>query len=99
MEIILGSLVAIVLICSYAIYNLLKKVESYEDVVTDQVKYLQNISNYIGESRKLIETLDSQGTFQSDDEVGYFFNTLKEIQEELNKYMLPENYGKKESTE
>lgn len=99
MEIILGILVAIILICSYAIYNLLRKVENYEDVISDQVNYLQTISNLVGESKKHIETLDSQGTFQSDDEVGYFFNTLKEIQEELNKYMLPENYGKKKGTE
>ena len=29
-------------------------------------------------------------------EVGYFFDKLKEIQKELDTYMLPENYGKEE---
>ena len=43
-----------------------------------------------------LRKLDEKGVFQSDDEVGYFFNKLKEIQSELDKYMLPENYGKEE---
>mgnify|MGYP003302081721 CR=1 FL=1 len=31
------------------------------------------------------------------DEVGEFFNQMKAVQDELNRYMLPENYGKEES--
>ena len=29
-------------------------------------------------------------------EVGEFFKQMQAVQEELNRYMLPENYGKKE---
>ena len=43
-----------------------------------------------------LRKLDEKGVFQSDDEVGYFFDKLKEIQKELDTYMLPENYGKEE---
>ena len=95
--VITGILVTIILTLSYIIRNLMIKVEKYEDVTIDQTKYLQNISNVIVESNKHIQNLDENGVFQSDDEVGYFFEQMKLIQEELNRYMLPENYGKKES--
>ena len=95
-QIILGVLVAILLLFSYILRNLLVKVEKYEDVVRDQVTYLQNISNLIKESEQHLKALDERGVFQSDDEVGEFFNQMKEVQKELNRYMLPENYGKEE---
>ena len=95
--IITGILVALLVISSYIIRNLLVKVERYEDVTQDQVKYLQNISNIVGESKRHLQTLDENGVFQSDDEVGEFFNQMKAVQDELDRYMLPDNYGKEES--
>ena len=94
LSIILGILLVISVV---ALRNLLIKVEKYEDVVQDQVGYLQNISKTITESQKHLQNLDERGVFQSDDEVGLFFESMKTIQEELDRYMLPENYGKKES--
>lgn len=94
--IISGILVGIVIILSYIIINLLRKVENYEDVTTNQVQYLINISNLIGESQKHLNNLDERGVFKSDDEVGYFFENLKLIQKTLDQYQLPENYAKKE---
>ena len=79
-----------------AVRNLLIKVEKYEDVTLDQTKYLQNISNLILDSQKHLKSLDERGVFQSDDEVGYFFEKMKNVQKELDRYTLPENYGKKE---
>ena len=95
-EVTIGVLVVVLVILSYIIRNLMVKVEKYEDVTIDQTKYLQNISNLIIESNKHLNTLDERGVFQSDDEVGLFFQQLKLIQEELDRYMLPENYGKEE---
>jgi predicted translin family RNA/ssDNA-binding protein len=95
--IIIGILVALLVIFSYIINNLLVKVEKYEDITQDQVRYLQNISDTIGESKRHLQNLDDKGVFQSDDEVGEFFNQMKEVQEQLNDYMLPKNYGKEES--
>ena len=94
--IIIGILVAISGTLVYIIRNLMVKVEKYEDVTVDQTQYLQNISNIIGESQKHLQNLDEKGVFQSDDEVGEFFNQMKAVQDELNRYMLPENYGKEE---
>lgn len=94
--IIIAVLVVFSGILSYIIYNLLSKVERYEDVTIDQTKYLQNISNIIIESQKHLQTLDEKGVFQADDEVGEFFKQMQAVQAELDKYMLPENYGKEE---
>mgnify|MGYP001584332216 FL=1 len=95
-QIIIAVLVAVLVFFTYIIRNLLLKNEKYEDVVQDQVKYLQNISDTVGEGQKHLYKLDEKGVFQSDDEVGYYFEQLKTIQNELNRYMLPENYGKEE---
>ena len=92
--IIILSILTLTLII--AIRNLLIKVEKYEDVTTDQTEYLQSISNLIKDSQKHLNSLDERGVFQSDDEVGYFFEQMKNVQKELDRYMLPNNYGEKE---
>ncbi len=94
--IISGILVGITIILSYIVYNLLRKVENYEDVTQEQAKYMRNVSNLLVESQKHLNNLDERGVFKSDDEVGYFFENLKLIQKTLDQYQLPDNYAKKE---
>ena len=91
--IILSILVVTLLV---AVRNLLIKVEKYEDITVDLTSYLQKVSNLINDSQKHLKNLDEKGVFEADDEVGYFFEQMKNVQKELNRYMLPENYGKKE---
>jgi hypothetical protein len=38
------------------------------------------------ESNKKIKEIDSKQIFQSDDEIGWFFTGIKEIQELINEY-------------
>lgn len=95
-NVIIAVLVVLLVFSLYAIFNLLRKVEKYQEITADHVQYLQNISNTIGASQKQLAEVDAKGSFSADDEVGFFFDSLKAIQEELNKYMLPENYGKEE---
>lgn len=96
MVIILVLFFIVIVILSIVVRNLLVKVEKYEDITVDQTQYLQNISNIIRDSQKHLQTLDEKGVFQSDDEVGYFFKQMKDVQKELDRYMLPDNYGKTE---
>jgi DNA-directed RNA polymerase specialized sigma54-like protein len=91
--IILGILV---ITLGYASYNLLRKNEKYEDIIQEQVIYLNSVSTSIKEAQDIIETVDERGTFRSDDEVGVFFETLKDITATIGSYRLPSNYGKKE---
>lgn len=91
LAIILG---VIILGLGYIVFNLNRKVIKQEGVIEYQVGYLRNVAYLISESKIYIEQLDEKGAFRSDDEVGVFFNFMKEIQETINAYRLPEDYGK-----
>lgn len=94
MEIALSVFILVVLVLGYIIFNLNRKVIKQEEIINYQVGYLRNVAYLINESKIYVEQLDEKGAFRSDDEVGVFFNFMKEIQETINEYRLPENYGK-----
>ena len=94
MEILAGILGVVVLVLGYIVFNLNRKVVKQEEILEYQVGYLRNVSYLIQESKIYIEQLDEKGAFRSDDEVGVFFNFMKEIQETINAYRLPKDYGK-----
>ena len=71
---------------SYIIWNLLRKNERQEDIINTQNEYIQTISTIMSESNKKIKEIDSKQIFQSDDEIGWFFKGIKEIQELINEY-------------
>ncbi len=71
---------------SYIIWNLLRKNERQEDIISTQDEYIQTISNLMSESNKKIKEIDSKQIFQSDDEIGWFFKGIKEIQDLINEY-------------
>tara|TARA_R110001592_G_C13074557_1_gene742089 strand:+ start:985 stop:1275 length:291 start_codon:yes stop_codon:yes gene_type:complete len=71
---------------SYIIWNLLKKNEKQEDIINTQNEYIQTISTIMSESNKKIKEIDSKQIFQSDDEIGWFFKGIKEIQDLINEY-------------
>jgi hypothetical protein len=78
----------LVVILSYTTYNLLKKNESQEDTIGFYKNYIENISNVIDFSDKKLKEIDAKETFKSDDEVGFFFDQIKNLQEILNEFKL-----------
>lgn len=78
----------------YVVFNLNRKVIKQESIIEFQVGYLRKVAYLINESKIYVEQLDEKGTFRSDDEVGVFFDFMKEIQETINDYRLPDDYGK-----
>jgi len=72
----------------YIIFNLLKKNEKLEDIAVKQNEYINSISTIIKESDRKLSEIDSKGTFQSDDEIGWFFKQVKEIQDIINEYKI-----------
>ena len=87
---ILGVLVVIL---GYTTFNLLKKNEKQEDALNTQatilasyLSYLNKISDIIEFSDKKLREVDHKGSFKSDDEVGFFFEEIKQIQEALNQF-------------
>lgn len=96
MLVILIILAILLIVFGFFIWNLMRKVEKYEDIAQYQQNYIENITTVIGESSKKLEEVDQKGSFQSDDEVGFFFNGIKEIQRILDEFNISETNGQKE---
>jgi hypothetical protein len=79
-------LIIMVAILGYATFNLLRKLEKQEDILTSYMVYLNKLSDIIEFSDKKLKEVDSRGSFESDDEVGFFFQSVKQIQETLNSF-------------
>jgi hypothetical protein len=87
-------LAVLLAVAVYIIWNLNKKVQKAEDIIDSQVDYLRKVSLAIQESNVYINQLDEKGHFRADDEIGTFFDFLKEIQDIINSFRLPQDYGK-----
>ena len=77
-----------VVILGFTTFNLLKKNEIQEDILSSYLEYLNKISGIIEFSDKKLKEVDSKGTFESDDEVGFFFEQIKQIQDVLNQFKI-----------
>ena len=82
-----------VVILGYTTFNLLRKLEKQEDALNNQttilssyLSYLNKISDIIEFSDKKLREVDHKGSFKSDDEVGFFFEEIKQIQDTLNQF-------------
>jgi hypothetical protein len=75
-------------VLGFTTYNLLKKNEKQEDILASYMTYLNKISDIIEFSDKKMKEVDSKGSFKSDDEVGFFFEQIKKIQEILNEFKI-----------
>ena len=79
-------LALVVVILGYTTINLLFKNEKAEDIIISQQKYISSISEIIKNSEKKLIEIDEKETFKSDDEIGWFFNEIKKIQNILSQY-------------
>lgn len=84
---VINIIIILVLIISYIIWNLMKKIEKLESMIEVQEKYIMDFYNLVKQSEIKIKEIDSKQLFQSDDEVGFFFTNLKTIQEALSDYI------------
>ena len=78
----------LVVVLGFTTFNLLKKNEKAEDVVVSYEKHINEIDEVIQFINKRVQEIDSKGTFSSDDEVGFFFERLKLLNELLKDYRL-----------
>tara|TARA_Y100000004_G_scaffold182376_1_gene229056 strand:- start:338 stop:616 length:279 start_codon:yes stop_codon:yes gene_type:complete len=76
----------LVIILGYTTINLMRKNEVAEDIVVNYLQYLDKISRVIEVSEKRLKDVDIKGSFEGDDEVGFFFKTIKDIQNILNDF-------------
>ena len=76
----------IVLVLGFTTYNLLKKNEKCEDMINSYENYMKNLSGTIDFTNKKLKEIDAKGSFESDDEIGFFFKEVKILQEMLNDF-------------
>ena len=79
-------LLVLVVVLGFTTFNLLRKNEKQEDILTGYMSYLNKISDYIEVTDKRLKELDHKGSFKSDDEIGFFFEQIKNIQSVLNSF-------------
>ena len=65
----------------FALRNLLIKNEKLEDFIAKQ-------SDAINASNQRLKEVDRKNIFYADDEIGWFFEEVKKIQEALNEFTL-----------
>ena len=68
--------------------NLLRKFEKQEDILAVYLDYLDKLSRVIEVSETKMKEVDAKGSFSSDDEVGFFFQQIKGLQDILNDFQL-----------
>ena len=86
--IIISLLGILVVIFGFTTFNLLKKNEKQEDILMSYLEYLDTLSKVIEASDKKLKEIDHSGVFKADDEVGQFFDSVKEIQNILNDFQV-----------
>ena len=71
MEIIIIFLFVMLVIAGYSIFNLIIKLEKYEDFIEDELQRNEALL-------ETLKTLDEKQMFEKDDEVGSIFYQIKE---------------------
>ena len=79
-----------IVVLGFTTINLLKKNENQEDILASCLLYLDKISRVIELSDERLKKVDAKGSFESDDEIGFFFKEVKEIQKVLNEFQVKE---------
>ena len=78
----------LVVILGFTTINLLRKNEKCEDIIVQYDEYISEFNKQIKAADKRLKEIDEKGIFEGDDEIGWFFEKVKEIQEALNEFRL-----------
>lgn len=99
-QLIISLIVSVVvnLVLLYGVRNLLRKNENQEDVLAQYLMYMDGLSKTIQYIDEKLKQIDVKGTFQSDDEIGWFFREVQDMKSKLTNFQLidEENAEKKE---
>lgn len=81
----------VILSLSYVVYNLFRKTVTLEKIVDSQEEYISKFSNTVDYTSRRLQDIDNKGSFESDDEIGWFFESVKTLQRELDDFNLKSN--------
>jgi hypothetical protein len=93
MVIVIVLLSLLLSISVYVNINLLRKFDKLDEMTQDSVdalleneKFLTELRNRIRSQQSYLRQLDRIGSFEADDETGYFFKEMKEIMNDIAVY-------------
>jgi uncharacterized coiled-coil protein SlyX len=84
---IISIVLWIVTVVGYIIWNLNNKVVRLEEIANKQAVIIESISSIVNESQKMLDQVELTEAFKSDDQIGFFFRNLQNIQDSLNHYI------------
>jgi hypothetical protein len=77
-----------VVILGFTTFNLLRKNEKQEDILAGYISYLDQLSRIIEISDEKLKKIDERQIFKSDDEVGFMYEQIKDLQKILSKFRI-----------
>ena len=84
--IVISVLGVLVVILGFTTFNLLRKNEKQEDILAGYITYLDQLSRIIEISDEKLKKIDERGIFKSDDEIGFMYEQIKELQRILSQF-------------
>ena len=77
-----------VVILGFTTLNLLRKNEKQEDILTGYITYLDQLSRIIEISDEKLKKIDEREIFKSDDEIGFMYQQIKDLQRILSQFRI-----------
>ena len=86
--IVISILGVLVVVLGFTTFNLLRKNEKQEDILAGYITYLDQLSRLIEISDEKLKKIDERGIFKSDDEIGFMYEQIKELQRILSQFRM-----------
>jgi len=86
--IVISILGVLVVVLGFTTLNLLRKNEKQEDILAGYMAYLDQFSKIIELSDEKLRKIDERGIFKSDDEIGFMYEQIKELQRILSNFRI-----------
>jgi len=86
--IVISVLGVLVVVLGFTTFNLLRKNEKQEDILAGYITYLDQFSKIIELSDEKLKKIDERGIFKSDDEIGFMYEQIKELQKVLSNFRI-----------
>ena len=84
--VVISVLGVLVVVLGFTTFNLLRKNEKQEDILAGYITYLDQLSRIIEISDEKLKKIDERGIFKSDDEIGFMYEQIKELQRILSNF-------------
>jgi len=95
MNLLIIILTLLVILLSYTTFNLFRKNKKCEEIILSYDKQMYILYNNVKETNIKLKEIDQRGTFNSDDEIGFFFKYINKMQQQIYNFYI-NVYGEEE---